>query len=437
MLVLLLICSQLVNAQNGIEDVLSRGEIHGNFQVDAQYYTEDSVIKTEEVREDVLMNAFMNLTYTNGGFSAGVRYESYLNPILGFSPGYRGSGIPFRYASYEKDRMAVTVGNFYEQFGSGMIYRTYEERGLGYDNAMEGIRVKYRPYRGLELKGIIGKQRLYFGLSDGILRGFDGEMDFNELVGISDTVKTRLRLGGSFISKYELVEDAQFEIPENVGAYAGRFSLTHGRVGLNGEYAYKINDPSITNGNIYKSGEAVLLQTTYSQKGFGVTIGAKRTDNMSFTSHRNSDPEFSEAFINFLPAVTRQHTYNLLATLYPYATQLNGEMALQGDVIYTFPKKSSFGGKYGTTVAVNYSMINNIDTVSAGDMDTKRQGYTSDFFRFGEQKYFRDFNVEVTKKMSRKVKGIFTYAYLEFDKQVIQGKPGFIYAHVGIADVTF
>ena len=114
-----------------------------------------------------------------------------------------------------------------------------------------------------------------------------------------------------------------------------------------------------------------------------------------------------------------------------------GEMALQGDLIYTFPKKSGIGGKYGTTIAFNYSTINNIDTVSLNDEDTKREGYKSDFFAIGKQKYFRDFNVEIKKKLSKKLKTILTYAYLEFDKKVIQGKEGFIYTHVGIADITY
>jgi len=49
----------------------------------------------------------------------------------------------------------VTVGNYYEQFGSGMIFRSYEERGLGYDNAMDGVRIKYVPYKGVYLKGVL------------------------------------------------------------------------------------------------------------------------------------------------------------------------------------------------------------------------------------------------------------------------------------------
>lgn len=50
------------------------------------------------------------------------------------------------------ERSEVTAGNFFKQF-SQLIFRSYEERYLGVDNAMEGVRVKYQPYPGSSLKG--------------------------------------------------------------------------------------------------------------------------------------------------------------------------------------------------------------------------------------------------------------------------------------------
>ncbi len=128
----------------GIDKILSAGEVHGNFGLDIQYYQEDSLIGANAVSEDVLMNAFANFIYTNGNFSAGFRYESYLNALQGFPTQYKGNGIGYKFASYTNDNMSVTVGNYYEQFGNGLIFRTYEAlSGLGYDNSMEGVRVTY------------------------------------------------------------------------------------------------------------------------------------------------------------------------------------------------------------------------------------------------------------------------------------------------------
>ncbi|MDQ3048854.1 MAG: DUF6029 family protein, partial [Bacteroidota bacterium] len=60
------------------------GEIHGNFQADAQYYVPDTLIGAPEVPEKMLLNGFMNIIYTRGKFTAGIRYESYLNALQGF-----------------------------------------------------------------------------------------------------------------------------------------------------------------------------------------------------------------------------------------------------------------------------------------------------------------------------------------------------------------
>ena len=78
----LLVCS-ISLAQDAEKKPVDLGEIHGNFQIDAQYYNPDSAIGAPVVPEKTLMNAFANLIYTRGNFSAGLRYESYLNTLLG------------------------------------------------------------------------------------------------------------------------------------------------------------------------------------------------------------------------------------------------------------------------------------------------------------------------------------------------------------------
>ena len=77
-----------------------------------------------------------------------MRYESYLDPILGYPGRFRGSGVGYRYANYAKENFEVTLGNFYEQFGSGLLLRAYEERQLGIDNALDGFRLILRPADG-------------------------------------------------------------------------------------------------------------------------------------------------------------------------------------------------------------------------------------------------------------------------------------------------
>ncbi len=425
-----------------VDEILNRGEVHGNFGTDIQYYKVDSLIgATTAPDEDILMNGFANFIYTNGSFSAGFRYESYMNALQGFPSQYKGNGIGYRFASYTNDDMTVTVGNYYEQFGNGLVFRTYEALGgLGYDNSMDGLRINYKLRDGLYVKGIVGTQRYYFEQGEGVLRGVDGELMVNDFIGGSlKESKTKLTLGGSFLSKYQADQSSQFNLPENVAAYSGRFLLRHKKISFNGEYAYKINDPSADNGFIFKEGQAFYAETVYSTKGFGLTLSAKGNDNWSFRSDRGA--ALQDLQINYIPALTRQHTYNLLATLYPYATQPNGEMAFQGELVYKLKKKSFLGGKYGTGILLNYSTIYNIDSTALPATDTTQMGYTSNLFAVGDERYYDEINVEITKKFNKKLKGIFTYSNIMFNQAVVQGKAPSkypdVYADVAVIDLTY
>ena len=413
-------------------------EVHGNFQIDAQYYLEDSTIGAPVVPEKILSNGFGNLTFTRGNFNAGVRYESYQNALLGFDSRYKGSGITYRYASYTVEDLEVTIGNFYDQFGSGLIFRSYEERGLGIDNAMDGIRLKYNPWDGVYVKGFIAQQRTYFDKA-GLVRGFDGEVALMDAIKPWQDMKTKVTIGGSVVSKFQKDDNDLYVLPENVLSFATRARVNRGNYSLYGEYAYKYNDPSLINATpeypngIYKEGQGLYINGGYAKKGLGVSLSAKYIDNMSFRSDRNATG--NDLNLNYLPALTKQQTYRL-TTLYPYATQPNGEVGYQADIYYTFKQGSALGGKNGTNISLNYSRATGLDTTNTND----EMGYESSFFKMGDVKYFEEVNVEVQKKINKDLKLILTYTYTLYDKGIVQGLGesfGTIYANIGIAEIQY
>ena len=428
-LLLLSIAGNSVLAQT-----IEQGELHGNFQLDAQYYNQDSLIGAPAVPEKILSNGFMNLWYTKGNFTGGIRYENYLNVMQGFDSRYKGSGITFKFASYKNDKLEATAGNFYEQFGGGMVLRAYEERGLGYDNAFDGFRVRYQPIKGLYLKGLIARQRAFFALSPGIIRAFDLEVNVNELVPQLENAKTAVIFGGSAVSRYQKDQSDFYNLPENVAAFSGRINIIRGKFNVQSEYGYKINDPNSTNNTIYHPGQALSITTTYSTKGIGVLLSAKRLDNFDFRSDRSAIGINSN--VNFLPAMAQQHTYNLPATIYPYATQPNGEMGFQAEVNYRLKKGSKLGGKYGTEIKFNFSGTNDI-VKNAVENDTL--GYSSPFFQVGKQMIFRDFHIEIHRKFNAKWKATVMYLNWVYNKDVIQGLSGFgtIFADMAVVDVAY
>jgi len=352
-----------VNAK--AQSFLEGGKVNGNVQLDAQYYSEDDKLGISDSSLNYRkfgMNAYGNIIYTNGDFSAGMRFESFLNPMLGFDDRFEGVGVPYWFAKYKVGTLEMTAGHFYEQFGSGLILRGWEEWTLGYDNNFYGFNAHFSPMKGVMLKGLVGTQRYFWEPYEagnrGIVRGFDGDFYLNEMFeGMAET-KTKIDLGGSFVSKYEKVPSINYTVdstyyidsiewtnqktyelnlPNNVASWAVRANIAHGRFNFYGEYAEKGADPNATNDYIFKKGQAVYSTLSYSTKGLGIFLSTKWIDNMSYKSKLTEAGNPPMLDINYLPAITKEHIYSL-ATLYPYATQPNGEFGVQGQIIYTIPK---------------------------------------------------------------------------------------------------
>lgn len=447
----LLATGLIISAFSGFSQELLDGiQIHGNTDILFQTYNKDSIISAPDVQEKMGLNSFTNIIATSGNLRAGLRFESYSPPIQGFDPNYGDQtiGVPFRYVSYIKDGLDITVGNFYEQFGSGMILRSYEERGLGVDNAFDGIRVKYSPLKGLYLKALAGNQRFYWDKSAGIVRAIDGELQFNEFIKKLADSPMRIAIGGSFVSKFQSAGVSSLTLPQNVGTWASRVQINYKGFGFTGEYAYKINDPSADNNFIYRNGQGLFLSGTYSTKGFGINISAKSIDNMAFRSDRNAI--INDLFINYLPALTRQHTYNLSSTLYPYATQPNGEIGLQTDIIYKVKKGTKIGGKYGTTIQVNLSAIQGHDTTRLSNPnelltqeylpnDPKRQGYKTSLFSVGDETFYRDYNIEISRKINKSIKLKGSYIHQNYNIDLVQGTAtgSNVVADIAVMEGTF
>jgi hypothetical protein len=96
------------------------------------------------------------------------------------------------------------------------------------------------------------------------------------------------------------------------------------------------------------------------------------------------------------------------------------------------------------SIAANFSQVNGISKTQVNDSTMIGQvgtdGYKTTFFSIGDQVYYQDANLEVTKKFGKKWKGIFTYLYQTYNKDVVEGhvnQYGIIYSQIGIADVAW
>ncbi|MDZ4745904.1 MAG: DUF6029 family protein [bacterium] len=393
------------------------GVISGSVQLDVQTYSEDTLIEAPAVNEKMLSNAFVNLLFTKGKFTAGLRFESYQNPLLGIDSRYgtsgegTGLGIPYRFASYVDETFEVTAGNFYEQFGTGMILRSYEERNLGFDNSIDGIRLRFIPLTGLRITGLIGRQRAFFELSQGVMRGGDISADFATLLDSLLPDDLQLRLGASVMSRYQPDRNDFLKLPENVLAWSLRSTIGWRDIALETEYAYKINDPGVANSNSFNPGNALYASLSYTRPGLGINLAAKRIDNMDFRSDRSAGGLAQQ--VNFLPPLAKQHSWRLI-TLYPYATQNTGEFGIQADIIFTIPK-GSFLGLDETVFSINFSKVNALDTTNVSPFRYESK------LMWAPREYFRDLNIEVQRKWGKDFKTTLAFISVKYDQDIIQG----------------
>ena len=444
--------------------------LKGSIQSDVLIPQEDQKIGTGTYKDWGLTNTYVDLQLLNKYVSAGARFEYLDHPLPGFEKDFQGWGVPHIYVTGRLKHAELTLGDYYEQFGSGFILRTYEERSLGIDNSLRGARLTLKPVKGVTLKALAGQQRVYWhnrswdkdftylNGTDPWIYGADLELNVDQWFKRMDENGSRLTLGVSAVTKHERSEDIvnlrptgakdefgtdilgayKLNLPTDVGAIDVRAQFQKGNYSLMAEYALKSQDPSFDNGYIYRRGNALMLSGSYSKRGMSLLLQAKRSEDMAFRSERSRTG--TAAFINHLPAFSQQQTY-ALAALYPYATQnALGEWAFQGEFSYTFKRKTALGGKYGTTVKLNASHIRGIDRqplTAAGQPVENLQGtkgYTTKFFRMGHDTYYQDINVQLDKKVTKDFKLNLMYMHQRYNKTIVEGHGGTINSHIAIAE---
>ena len=429
---------------------------HGNVRSDWHVPQNDAVIGTETTNQKLLSNTAAQFSLAYKQWEAGLRYEYQQQPLPGFEKDFTGHGLPYAYLRGRFGHFDVTLGSYYEQFGSGFILRTYEAPTLGIDSHLRGLRLAIDAGAGVQIKAIAGRQRHYWSTNPANIFGLDGEWTLPQL---SFVPQSRIILGASWVGKHEKQDNITRIVSRSGEAYLLRqqliqplwvqafdvrlaFHQRHFNTLL--EYAVKGQDPSFDNGYTYGLGSAWLLSTSYSRRGVSALLQAKRAENMSFRSQRSGS--LSPSMLNHLPPFTPQPTY-ALTTLYPYATQsVPGEWAFQGEFSYAFPKRTNLGGRYGTTLKLHASQIfalglksiaiasplERTNAALIGTDGAQSQG----FFSLGQTLY-REIGLDLDRRLSRPLHLHLSYLHQVYDKTAIEGKGGNILTHIGIGELRW
>src|SRR5689334_5058119 len=109
---------------------LDKGVLSGNFMSNAQGYDRDDKIgaSAEVYRKyKSSADAWLFLNYNLRDYSFSLRYDLHSNsPLMNPQGVYSKQGVGFWQVSKDIKGLNLTAGYFYDQFGSGMIFRAYE-----------------------------------------------------------------------------------------------------------------------------------------------------------------------------------------------------------------------------------------------------------------------------------------------------------------------
>lgn len=350
-------------------------------------------VKPESAWHGFHSNNYLKLDYTKGSFSAGLQAEWYPSPLPGFDANLKGIGLPMKYIAWRKDSWSVTAGDFYEQFGSGIALRSWEDRDLGLGNSLGGIRLKSSFFdRALSVTLLTGVPREGLRYAQSLVSGADLNLELGDF-----------SLGASIVDRWEWAQDGDLALvlgaaaPANVLLYSGRAAWSWQGLRLSAEYVGKgrdftaVHQASGGDLSVLAGGRAVTAEIAYAYGGFSATATWRYLDNMAFASRRTLGTKTISNTLNYLPSLCQQQTY-MLACLNPYETYVEGESGFRGDLYYKFKAGSALGGRYGMTLHVGGSWINALGKVLPR--------------RDRDHLAYRDLNIDLERRWSRKFKTI-------------------------------
>ncbi len=413
------------------------------FESNSQYYLDDS--KTGDFLESnrFRSNNFFKIDYYYKNFFVGLQAESYEpKAMLNYSPNLDKTNLGLYYVGYKTNKIAFTLGHFYEQFGSGLILRSWEDRQLGINNALRGGRVKFSPKEYLHFTSFYAKQRKGFAVSKGNIVGFNSDFDISSAFNFENS---SFSAGFSYVGRTQERTETNFDYKNSTNLFSSRVEFSKDNFYSNLEYVAKGKDAVIIQNQIKnaKKGAALLANFGYAKKGLGINATFRRMENMNIYSDREANGNiYNESVVNYLPALTKQHDY-LLTNIYVYQAQpqvsfqdpsliKSGEIGGQLDLYYKIKKGTFLGGKYGTKIALNYSSWHGLKA----DYDFTGFDYETEFLGFG-QKYFSDLSIEVRKKWSKQWNTIFYYVNQSYNKRYIEETFGEINANIFVSEATY
>lgn len=400
--------------------------LSGSLESNSIVYVDDVKAAVDAPNQRFRTNNYLKLDYNRGKFAAGAQMEIYGPALLGYPEELGRGALTNFYLDWSDDNFSVTAGTFYDQFGSGLLFRSWEDRALGINNAIIGTRFSYDYKNILRFKALYGMPRFGdVGLSFGGATKYDNKatvLGADLIFSLSELLKldnTSLSFEVSMLHRYQDMQLSDYSLEKFEDDVNGKYGSTGYSARVN--FAYKgfstkleyvdggyryFNIP--IDGKLWqrKKANAQIVELAYNAGSLGVNLTARRLEWMK------QDIVWGNAstsnMINYIPAMSNQYTY-LLTNLHPYSPQLgtlsegsclSGELGGQIDIFYHFRRGTALGGKRGMKVHANFSTYYALNGEGLFDIANIT---------------LRDFSFDIEKQVSRSFKMNFLYSMYEYN----------------------
>ena len=172
------------------------GQVSIALESNSSYYLEDKTLEDiglimpdKRIRGNFGSNDYLKVDYNTGKFSAGVQVEGYLPGLYGYDfyeyqqRDSKLTAFITKYVQWEDQNWGVRLGDIYDQFGNGLIFRTYEDRALAFNNALAGARAYYNFNNMVNVKVVAGMPRLYDSRTKNAIFGADLSLSLSDMIG--------------------------------------------------------------------------------------------------------------------------------------------------------------------------------------------------------------------------------------------------------------
>jgi Family of unknown function (DUF6029) len=392
--------------------VLGQGTFSGDLMMNLNFFQRDENIKASgnPLYDNYLSGSdgWLSLRYNIKGFTFSVRADAFNNSNLkNPTAANTDFGIGAWNITKEMKDLTISVGSIYDQVGSGILFRSYEDRGLLIDNALVGIELKYKLAKNIQIKAFTGQQKNNTIVTNNrygpVIKGGSVEGDFN-------AGKVHIIPGVGFLNRtldensYQAVvatvktQDTDHHFVPVYNMYAGAFynTLTYKNFSWYVEGDYKsheaVAETDKSGNSVYadKSGNIEYTSINYGRKGIAVSLTGKRTED--FVMRTSPKEILLNGMLNWQPVVAIQRPERLISRYTP-ASQDISEQAGTANVFIS-PNDA-------TNLTFTYTHINTLE-----DKELYREAY-------GEVYYegWKSWKLQLGMQ------------YLEYNLQLYYGKP--------------